>query len=520
MHCMSTVRDITIALLRTLGMTRVFGNPGSTELPLFRDFPADFEYVLGLQEATVLAMADGHAQATRNAALVNLHSSAGVGHALGNLFTAYKNQAPLVVTAGQQARSILPFEPFLHAERPTEFPRPFVKWACEPARAADVPRAIARAYHIAMTPPFGPCFVSVPVDDWDQPGEPVEARTLAMSNPGDRAALDQLAAQLRSAKNPALVLGAGVARDQGWEAAIVLAEAQRACVYAAPFAARNVFPERHPLFRGFLKASRSDIIARLARHDLVVIAGGPLNLYHTEAPGPHLPADTASWIIDDNPAVLSWAPSGNAILANSRMALAYLAAAGVGVQRPIPDTPASPAPPPEGMSDRLVMARIAALRPTGAIVVEEAPSSRGAMQELLPMLTPDSFYTTASGGLGYALPAAVGIALARRGERVIALLGDGSAMYSIQALFSAARAAVPLSVLVIANRRYEALEQFGRHFGLSRVEGTDLSGIDFCAIASGHGVASRRVETLEELDAALAWSFGETAPTLVEIMVP
>jgi len=196
---MKTVRDVTIALLRNLGMTRIFGNPGSTELPMFRDFPADFEYVLGLQEATVLAMADGHAQATRNAALVNLHSSAGVGHALGNLFTAFKNQVPLVVTAGQQARSILPFDPFLYAERPTEFPRPFVKWACEPARAADVPRAIARAYHIAMTPPFGPCFISVPVDDWDQPGEPLETRMLATRNPGDREALDQLASALRAA---------------------------------------------------------------------------------------------------------------------------------------------------------------------------------------------------------------------------------------------------------------------------------------------------------------------------------
>jgi benzoylformate decarboxylase len=136
------------------------------------------------------------------------------------------------------------------------------------------------------------------------------------------------------------------------------------------------------------------------------------------------------------------------------------------------------------------------------------------------MLAPDSFYSTASGGLGYALPAAVGIALARPGERVIALVGDGSAMYSIQALFSAARARVPLSVLVINNRRYEALDNFGRHFALDRVEGTVLSGIDFCAIAQGHGVAARRAETPDQLDAALAWAFGEAGPTLVEIVVP
>lgn len=517
---MTTVREATIALLRSLGMTRVFGNPGSTELPMFRNFPDDFDYVLGLQEASVVATADGYAQARRNAALVSLHSSAGVGHALGNLFTAFKNQAPLVVTAGQQARSILPFEPFLHADRPTEFPRPFVKWACEPARAADVPLAIARAYRIAITPPFGPCFVSVPVDDWDQPAAPVAARTFAMRNPGDRGALDQLTRALSAAKRPALVLGAGVARDRGWDAAIALVEAQRASVYVAPFASRNVFPEDHPLFHGFLAASRRDIVADLTPHDLVIAVGGPLNLYHTEADGPHLPSDTACWIIDDNPAMLSWAPGGNAILADSGLALAYLAATSAPVSRPLPAPPVRTGAAPADMSDGLVMARIAALRPADAIVVEEAPSSRPAMQQWLPMLRPDSFYTTASGGLGYALPAALGVALARPGERVIALLGDGSAMYSVQALFSISRAALPISVIVIANRRYEALEQFGRHFGLDRVEGTDLSGLDFCAIGKGHGVPSRRAATPDDLDAALAWSFSESGPTLVEVVVP
>jgi benzoylformate decarboxylase len=343
---------------------------------------------------------------------------------------------------------------------------------------------------------------------------------LATRNPGDRAALDQLAAELRTARSPALVLGAGLARDQGWDAAIALAEAQRASVYAAPFASRNVFPETHPLFRGFLKANRNEIVSRLAHHDLVIIIGGPLNLYHIETSGPHLPPDLSSWIIDDNPTVLSWAPSGNAILADSRMALTYLAQVAGSPRRPAPERHGKLLPPPTEMSDRLAMARIAALRPPGAIIVEEAPSSRSAMQELLPMLAPDSFFTTASGGLGYALPAAVGIALARPGERVIALLGDGSAMYSIQALFSAARARLPLSVLIVANRRYEALEQFGRHFGLGRVEGTDLSGIDFRAIALGHGVAARRAETPGELDAALAWSFSEAGPTLVEMVIP
>src|SRR3984957_3852907 len=154
-------------LLRAFGTTTIFGNPGSTELPLFRSFPNDFRYVLGLQEAAVVGMADGYAQATRNAAFVNLHSATGTGHGMGSIFTAFKNRAPLVIIAGQQARSILTTEPFLYSMQATELPKPYVKWSVEPARAEDVPAAIARAYYVAMQPPRGPTFVSVPVDDWD-----------------------------------------------------------------------------------------------------------------------------------------------------------------------------------------------------------------------------------------------------------------------------------------------------------------------------------------------------------------
>src|SRR5215813_10110149 len=164
-----TVRGAVLDLMRRCNLKTIFGNPGSTELPMFRNFPTDFRYVLGLHEGVVVGMADGFAQATRNAALVNLHSAVGVGHAAGNLFTAYKNQTPLVITAGQQARSILPYEPFLFASEAAQFPKPYVKWSCEPARAEDVPAAIARAYYVAMEAPRGPTFVSVPVDDWDRP---------------------------------------------------------------------------------------------------------------------------------------------------------------------------------------------------------------------------------------------------------------------------------------------------------------------------------------------------------------
>lgn len=198
-----TVRHAVIAMLRELGMTRIFGNPGSTELPLFRDYPEDFSYVLGLQETVVVGMADGHAQATRNASFVNLHSAAGVGHAMANIFTAFKNRTPLVITAGQQARSLLQFDPFLHSSQAAELPKPYVKWSCEPARAEDVPQALARAYYIAMQEPRGPVLVSIPADDWDKPAEPVTLRHVGFETRPDPRTLELIGQALDAARAPA-----------------------------------------------------------------------------------------------------------------------------------------------------------------------------------------------------------------------------------------------------------------------------------------------------------------------------
>src|SRR6478609_8121912 len=210
----TTVKDATFSLLRAFGIKRVFGNPGSTELPFLSDWPDDIDYVLGLQEASVVGMADGYAQATRNAGFVNLHSGAGVGNALGNIYTAHRNQTPLVITAGQQARSILPLQAFLYAERATEFPRPYVKYSVEPARAEDVPAAIARAYYTAMQPPCGPTFVSVPIDDWTHPVQGVNARDISRELGPDAGAMKTLATALEASKRPALVVGAAVDRAQ------------------------------------------------------------------------------------------------------------------------------------------------------------------------------------------------------------------------------------------------------------------------------------------------------------------
>ena len=514
-----TVREAVFALLRDFGLTTIFGNPGSTELPMFRDFPGDFRYVLGLQESVVVAMADGFAQARGQAAFVNLHSAIGVGHALGSIFTAYRNQTPLVVTAGQQARSILPFEPFLYSEQATNLPRPYVKWSCEPARAADVPAAIARAYYTAMQSPRGPTFVSVPVDDWDRACTPVPSREVSGAVSGDPALLARAATLLAAARRPVLVVGAAVARDGAWAEAIALAERHQAAVWVSPLCARNSFPERHRLFAGFLPADRAQIVAQLAGSDLIAVLGAPVFTYHVEGEGPHVPEGAALVQLTDDPAAAARAPVGLAIVTDLKLGIRALLAASAPA-RPAPALPARAAPlPPDRLTDRYLMQQIAALRPAHSIVVEEAPSSRGAMHAYLPMLEPDTFYTCASGGLGHGLPAAVGVALARPERRVIGLLGDGSAMYAIQGLWSAAELALPVTFVIVNNGSYRALNAFAPHFGLAALPGTLLPHLDFCALARAQGVEAVRVSRCADLDAALRMAFGAARPVLIEVCV-
>jgi benzoylformate decarboxylase len=208
---MATVREATLDLLRELGITTIFGNPGSTELPFLKDFPDDFRYVLGLQEATALSMAEGYARGTGNAAIINLHTGPGLGNAMGNLVTAWHNRTPLVVTAGQQDRRHIALEPLLTGNL-VNMARPYVKRSHEPLRAEDVPGEMHRAYHTAMQNPKGPVFVSIPMNDWDAQAEPFSAREISHRSAPDPEALARFAETLAGARRPAIVAGPGIAR--------------------------------------------------------------------------------------------------------------------------------------------------------------------------------------------------------------------------------------------------------------------------------------------------------------------
>jgi len=517
----TTVRDAVLDLLRSFGMTTIFGNPGSTELPLYRAFPNDFRYVLALQECAAVGIADGYAQATRNAAFVNLHAAAGVGHAMGAIFTAFRNRTPLVVTAGQQARAILPTEPFLYAMQPTELPKPYVKWAVEPARAQDVPAAIARAYYVAMQPPCGPTFVSIPVDDWDQPAEPLPARQVSTAL---RPAPDLLAAlgdALDRAARPAFVVGAGVDRDGAFDLAVELAERHGAAVWASPYAARAGFPESHRLFAGFLPPNQQGIVQRLDGHDVVVALGAPLFTFHTEGSGPFLPAGTRLFQLIDDPDVAAWLPTGTSIVASPRLGIADLLARPAPPRRTPP--PPRPAPPRVAPGARIsvayLMQTLRDVRPANSIFVEEAPTSRPVMQVHVPIDRARGFYTGSSGALGHGIAAAVGVALGSPGEKVIGLIGDGSSMYAIQSLWTAGQLALPITFVIIRNSRYQALEDFGKHFGLAQTPGTKLPALDFVALAKGHGIEGCRVERPDALEGVLRGAFASEKPILVEVVV-
>jgi benzoylformate decarboxylase len=515
-----TVRSAAFQLFRHFGMDTVFGNPGSTELPMFRDFPKEFRYILGLQESVVLAMADGYAQATGRAALVNLHSAVGVGHAMGAIFTAYKNQTPLVITVGQQARSILPFEPFLFSADAPQLPKPYVKWSIEPARAADVPHALARAYYVSMQQPRGPTLVSVPVDDWDQPSSEIHPRIVNQRLNGDADLLRRAVTMLNEAKSPVIVVGASAARDDAWSETVQLAERLQAPVWVSPMSARNSFPADHPLCAGFLPADRPQIVSRLAGADMILVLGAPVFTYHVEGHGPHIPDGAQLIQVTDDPTSVAWAPVGLGIVSNIRDAIIPWLSQIETRKRPRPVVPQRSAPVTSGpLTERLLLSRLAALRPRDSIIVEEAPGSRPAMHELLPILEPNTFHTCASGGLGHALPASVGVALAKPEAKVIALLGDGSAMYAIQGLWTAAQQCLPIAFIIVNNRGYEALNHFGRIFGIQDVQGTDIQGLDFVTLARGHGVTGIAVESADQLDEALKTALTAKTPYLVDVRV-
>jgi benzoylformate decarboxylase len=514
----TTARDVVRSFLTANGVTKIFGNPGSTEMRFFKDWPDDLDYVMVPQEAPALAMADGYAQASGTVGVVMLHSAAGLGNALGSLYTAERNGTPLVIIAGQQTRSLLMHDPYLFARRPTEFPSPYVKFAVEAPRPQDVPTAVAQAFWYAEQPPAGPVFVSVSEDDWDAPADPLPPRHLSKRLLPAAADLDHLSEMLTAATRPVLVLGSKVASEGARHRVVELAERLQAPVLVAPVASRSPFPEDHPLFEGFLLPVASEIRAQLDEHDLAVVMGAPVFPYHVPSSGPPIGANTTLVQIVDDPRQAALAQVGDTIVGSVGPVIDALLdkLAPVAGARVTP--PTEQAPVASGMSPEAVMATLSQHLPSDTIIVEEAPTHRNAMHEHLPITRHRDFYVAASGGLGWGMPAAVGIAMAQPPRPVFCLIGDGSSLYSIQALWTAAQHHVNVVFVVLNNGGYAAMKAFGELLRVKDAPGLDLPGLDFEQLAAGFGLHASRVSTHSELVDALN-AVSTDGPRLLNVLI-
>src|SRR6476659_4563399 len=378
---MPTVREAAFDLFREHGMTTIFGNPGSTELPMLAEFPDDFRYVLGLQEAVAVGMADGYAQASGRTTHVNLHTAPGVGNGMGAIFNAQANKSPLLVTAGQQVRAQMTLQANLTNRDAIRMPHPLVKWSYEPPRAEDVPHALARGIHLASLPPRGPVFLSLPMDDWtvEAPADAQQAISRRVTGRAVAApdVIEELARRLDGASNPVLVAGPDVDASGAWEAAVALAERQRLPVWAspAPGGGRLGFPEGHPSFRGTLPPAIGPVAQALEGHDLILVVGSSVFPYYPYIPGPLLPAGARLIAITSDPDEAARAPMGDAIVADVALSLEALLAAVPESGREAPDPVPPPEPPPESdpLSPSTVHGALAALSHEDAIVVLESP---------------------------------------------------------------------------------------------------------------------------------------------------
>jgi benzoylformate decarboxylase len=528
---MSTVREATYELLRAHGMTTMFGNPGSTELPMLADFPDDFTYVLGLQEAVAVGMADGFAQASGTVGHVNLHTAPGLGNAMGAIFNAQANHAPLLVTAGQQVRAHMTMQANLTNRDATRVPHPLVKWSYEPPRAADVPAALGRAIHTAGLPPKGPAFVSIPMDDWTaDAAEDVSAQAIARRVSGRSAPaaerIAELAERIGKASNPVLIAGPDIDSSGGWDDAVAFAEGQRLPVWAIPATGggRLGFPENHAHFKGILPPAIGPLAETLAGHDLILVVGASVFSYYPYLPGDLLPDGAELVAITSDPDEAARAPMGEAIVADPALSLRALNEASGGSDRDAPEPREGPAeaPPREdgaAMSGTEAMATLAGVFPDDGIVVLEAPSSTVALRSQLRLSKPGSYYFGAGGGLGFGLSAAVGVQLAQPDRPVVCVVGEGSAQYAITAFWTAAAYQVPVTFLVLRNSEYAILKWFSMAEGVENAPGLDLPALDVASVAEGYGVPAKRVSEGDELREALAEGIGSGKPGVVEVGV-
>jgi benzoylformate decarboxylase len=537
-------------LLKQEGVTVMFGNPGTTELPLMDAFAVehDIRYILGLQEAALMAMADGYAQASGNLAVLNLHVAPGLGNAMGMLYDAMKANAPVLVTAGQQDLEYLVTEPVLSADLPT-LARPFVKWAAEVHRAEDLPRYVHRAVKTALAPPAGPVFLALPGDilKSDADMDLLEPTRVAPRVRGDAEAVATAAALLARAERPVIIAGDAVAQSRAHKELIALAEAVAAPVYVEFIPNTASFPASHPLYRGSMTRTQTGVRDVLDKHDLVFSVGGDLFTWSLPSPVDPWPAglelihlDTDPWQIGKNyPAQVGILGDPKATLPDITAAVGARMSAGaknaaaarlksltetIKKDRDAFRAKARSLAGKTPVQPLALLEAIGAMLPKDAVVFEEILSSAPGARSLINSNDEQGFYGLRGGGIGWGLPAAIGAKVALPDRPVVALIGDGSAMYTVQALWTAAHDRIPVVWVIFNNTSYRILKQRlvmlrGLAEQADKFVGMELNNpaIDFVGLARSLGVAAEHAATERDVTDLIAKGLASNAPLLIEV---
>jgi benzoylformate decarboxylase len=537
-------------LLKQEGVEYLFGNPGTTELPLMDAFAteSDIHYILGLQEAAVMSMADGYAQASGKLAVVNLHVTPGLGNAMGMLYDAQKAGAPILVTAGQHEQSFTATEPILWADLPT-IARPLVKWSTEVTRLVDLPRLLHRACKTALAPPTGPVFLSIPGDilRGDADLDLMAPTRIAPRTRGDKSAVEAAAELLANAKRPVIMAGDAVAQSHAHAELVELAELIGAPVYTEFVPNTASFPTSHPLFRGSVVRLAPDTRKTLEQYDVLFSVGADLftlSLPSNVDPMPpgieliHLDVDP--WEIGKNyPPKVAILGDPKGTLPDLTEALRIKMSAGargssrdrlkaatdaIAAERAALVARAQGLASASPVQPLALLHAIGEMLPKDAVVIEEALSSSPGIRQLIRSDDPQSFFGLRGGGIGWGLPATIGVKLALPDRPVVGLIGDGSSMYTVQGLWTAARYKIGAIFVILNNTSYRILkqrlhnmrglaEQADSYVGMELIDPK----IDFVSLARSLGVAADRAKTVHEATDLLGKALKDGGPMLIDV---
>ncbi len=537
-------------LLKQEGVGIMFGNPGTTELPLMDAFAVenDIRYILGLQEAALMAMADGYAQASGQLTVLNLHVAPGLGNAMGMLYDAQMAGSPIMVTAGQQDTEYLVEEPVLSADL-TTLAKPFVKFSAQVERLKDLPVLVHRAAKTALAPPTGPVFLSLPGDILKSDGdiELLEPTRVAPRIRGDLDAVNAAAELLAKAERPVIIAGDAVAQSRGHKELAALAETIGAPVYTEFVPNTASFPSSHPLYRGSMTRSQQGVREVMDKHDLLFSAGGDMFTWSlpskvkpipTGMPVIHL--DTDPWQIGKSyPAQVGIFGDPKATLPDitaavqARMTAAAKGAAAarlksateaIKAEREAFRAKARALAGKTPVQPLALLEAIGAMLPNDAVVIEEVLSSAPGARQLINSEDAQSFFALRGGGIGWGLPAAIGAKLAQPDRPVVALVGDGSAMYTVQALWTAAHYRLPVIWVIFNNTSYRILKQrLVAMRGLAEqadtfvgMELTDPA-IDFVGMARSLGIEGARAKTVKDTTDLIAKALKDGTPFLIDV---